>query len=71
MKIPFKYFLHGSKESWAEEIDDLLERAGFVGDSREDALDSACAQFPFYEIAFDCELDTETGKVELKIRSET
>jgi hypothetical protein len=61
MKIQFKHYLHDDKEAWYFAVREALGKEGFSGDELEAAYQKT--NMPFYEISFDLELDTETGKV--------
>lgn len=58
--VPFKYYLHDNY-SHHERIKWISEQTGLDIDP-EDALAENIGR-PFYEVALDCTLDTETGKV--------
>ncbi len=64
MKIKFNEWLH---EDWEEglpkNVRDSLERAGVP--SEEWGPLEVKMDRPFYEVTMECELDTETGKVEI------
>lgn len=61
MIVKFQHHLHDDKESWADHMQEALEEAGMSADEAEAVRQRS--QMPFYEIVFDCELDTETGNV--------
>lgn len=61
MKVPFTYYLHGEKlEAW--HFFQLLSMTKKL-DLDKEALDKL--QWSFYEIALQCELDTETLEVSI------
>ena len=59
----FTYYMHDgySSSERAEHI------AGQIGITDEDAIDALAEKIgrPFYEIALDCTIDTETGEVKI------
>lgn len=61
MIVNFNHYLHGDKESWADDVRSACEDAGMTPDEAEAVL--LQAQMPFYEMSFNCQLDTETGIV--------
>ena len=64
MIVKFDYWMHGSDDTWYEQIEDALEEHDFPEADVQGVLQNA--QFPFYEIGYQCELDTETGVVTFK-----
>jgi hypothetical protein len=61
MKIPFTWWLHDDNESFALHMEELLAKHD-VPDAEE--LLQKIGR-PFYEVVFECVLDTETGEVEV------
>lgn len=61
MKVPFKYYLHGEKLETCNFFK-ALSLTKNLGLDKE-ALDTL--QWSFYEIALQCELDTETLEVSI------
>lgn len=69
MTIKFKYYLHDSYDSF-ERIDSIMTSATQLNEGFDPAtIDyeelSEKMGRPFYEITLHCELDLETGKVEV------
>lgn len=59
MIVLFKDYLHGSKESMWSKLEDLEKEHDFqLSDQVKHDL-----SYTFYEIEFECELDTETGQI--------
>lgn len=63
-KKTFKWYLHETYEH--SEIIEVLTDARFGGLTAEEA-GQAAENMPFYEVGFDCVLDTETGAVEFTL----
>jgi hypothetical protein len=63
MIIRFQHYLHDDKESWYDSLREALEDAGVSADQEQFIMQNA--GMPFYEVEFECELDTETGKVKV------
>lgn len=61
MKVQFTHYMHDDKYSVREMFSDLSLRQGLGLD--EEALDTL--KWSFYEIALQCELDTETLEVSI------
>ena len=61
MKVRFTHYMHDDKSSVREMFSDLSRREGLGLD--EEALDEL--KWNFYEIALQCELDTETLEVSI------
>ncbi len=61
MKVAFTHYMHDDKSSVREMFSDLSLRKGLALD--EAALDKL--KWSFYEIALQCELDTETLEVSI------
>lgn len=61
MKIPFTGYAHVSKEDAVWAIDEVCKKHGVkLSEEAEHA-----SMYWGYEISFQCELDTETGSVEI------
>lgn len=61
MKVEFTHYMHDDKSSVREMFSDLSLRQGLGLD--EEALDTL--KWSFYEIALQCELDTDTLEVSI------
>ena len=61
MKVQFTHYMHDDKSSVREMFSDLSLRQGLGLD--EEALDTL--KWSFYEIALQCELDTDTLEVSI------
>jgi ATP-dependent Clp protease adapter protein ClpS len=61
----FKYYLHDSY-STAEFAEVVLEDQLGLSEDEAEALAEKAAR-PFYEVAFDCTIDTVTGKVTFQL----
>lgn len=60
MKTQFTHYLHDDSDSWYEAVSSSLPR-DMSADEAVQVLERV--KRPFYEVAFDLELDTETGEV--------
>jgi len=60
-KVPFKYYLHDS--SFRESFEWVLKNQDLEVEMTEDLWQKIGR--PFYEVTLQCELDTETGEVEI------
>lgn len=65
MKVPFNYYLHdnANRYEFAEVVLDQIDPGLFPGG--EDEFVERVRVTPFYEIEFNCLLDTETGEIEI------
>ena len=63
-KKTFKWYLHDDYEH--SEMVEVLTDDGFTVEEATQAADN----MPFYEVGFDCVLDTETGEVTFTLASD-
>ena len=61
MIVPFKWYLHDSKDDFAWHMGKVLDKAEIDIEEHDAILQRV--GMPFYEVTLECELDTETVKV--------
>ena len=69
MKIRYTDYLHNSKEDNWEKLQELQENYPSLKNMSEEAMKEF--QYTLYEVEFEMELDSETGKAKIISATET
>lgn len=64
MIVRFKNYLHDD-EFYEDDLRWALTAANVTENIPDDIITKAIKDRPFYEVALECELHTETGKIEI------
>ena len=66
MIVPFKFYMHADSEDLVGQLETVFDvEEGEVPKETQSTIDKAIEENPFYEIGFDCTIDTETGHIEI------